>query len=320
MFARSAGFTRITVAVVVLVTAAGMGLVWLFAIGGRAAIPPRQMPATEAVALAGQAVPVTRAAPVVSPDTPSSSSIGYRQLHLRASMDAPGDVIAEVSNDANDGHPVAMRLLGKALAKCDSVSGMDDPQIERHAAAASIMKDEMEAQTGRTLIVAGQADSVKAATALNQVNKALRDNCTPIAPERSRDWFRWSERAAAKGNHDARLDLAENADVAPHLPPAERTRLRQLAEHYLRQDVASGQCDVVTLSTLSAMGSTPAIAYIYISLMPLPARAGMDTATYQRELAALREVQNFRRDAVPELQRAAALRQIRALRAGACRA
>jgi hypothetical protein len=230
---------------------------------------------------------------------------------VRAPMDQPDLVVAEVKPAAEAGDLAAMRTLGEVLNRCAHADMRSDSEIEAAAAKESLDIEYLKTQ-GVSTIVDGESDPTRMAVKMADTKKQLRDACQRIPADQLKTASDWIERAAASGDEGAGTDLAGR--LVPrirdqNLTVEQREEARSQMIDLLQEQIALGHCNNMVLNMFWQDSRDPMLVYIYGGILMRRGIATIDSLAPEKretELALLQLEDRKFAAALPPDQLAAA--------------
>jgi len=223
---------------------------------------------------------------------------------VRAPMDQPDLVVAEVKPAAEAGDFEAMRTLGEVLNRCAHADMRNDSEIEAAAAKESLDIESMSKQ-GLNMGVNAGTDPARWAIDIANRKKRERDSCLKIPADELKTAGEWIARAAANGDENASLDLA--GTLVPQINDKsllleQREQLRSQLLNLLQNQVTLGHCNNGVLNLYLQESHDPMLVYIYGGILMRRGIAVIDSQPPEKreaELAALHQEERKFAAAVP---------------------
>jgi hypothetical protein len=188
----------------------------------------------------------------------------------KATYDKPAQLVREVQAEADAGSASAMYMMETALRRCATADMRSDQEIEALAVKRSLGQDALDRDAGRTI---DEATETQRATDSARLIESVRDECKQLPAEQIASWKTLLERSAQSGDPEARTAYAhaisDEFKDRQHLLENydEFKRQNDLANSYLQDSVANGDCSDVVLNGFRWVTSDPTSTYVYQSLL-----------------------------------------------------
>jgi len=175
----------------------------------------------------------------------------------------PGQVVSQVAASPDANTPDGDYATAVALQRCAYASGTD-AEIEERETRESLQVDALRQRAGLPL-----SDKVAVNETVDAIvtMKRERDSCAGIPKNVVSSWRVRLEAMAQAGDTEAGQRLIRSISI--EFPtqfeidanPDEYAQRMALAEEYLLDQVASGDCSQATLTSLATMGFDPGLSY-----------------------------------------------------------
>jgi hypothetical protein len=214
----------------------------------------------------------------------------------KATYETPAQLVREVEAEANSGSASAMYMMQTALKRCSTADMRTDQEIEATVAKRSLGKEAMDRDAGRTV---DEEKETQHATNNARYIENLRDECKQLPAEQIASWKTLLQRSAEGGDPEARTAYAHAISEEFKDPQYllenydEFKRQNDLANSYLQDSIANGDCGYMVLNGFRWVKSDPTSTYVYQSLLLKSALTDyanhpeIDARTLDSEIASL---------------------------------